>query len=369
MDVGSIQVLIVDNNLGYQKSLQKHLESTFMLIKVLSDWKSGLKFIKETIPNILITDINSEDMDVLGLLKRIKRANPNIQVIVTSAHFEVESLLEAIHVGIADFIPKPIDFPLLDEALEKSIVNLEQVIPKEQKKKEKKENIFDELRYMADQNDEFEFTNYYKGVPISRKGSILSVGDSSVQIKLDNVQFQALLFEKFIVFENKESQQVFIGKLYATNQKERTAKLKDLKYMQYSPKRRVDVRVAPDDNFKLVVVKNNVPFRVLVHDVSVKSISFEYSVGKEKFSIDDEVVLNIAIYRKIENTHDYKSVLKVDTSVYRVVPKGENINVIVIFDLNGDTKESITKYIYERQLEIISEFREHVKKIAFNQKK
>lgn len=361
MGIIGIQVLIIDSNKSYQESIQNYLEDKFVNVTALPDWKSGLEHIKKSEPNIIIADANSDDSDILSILKRIKYTNPKIQVIVTSTHFEVDSILEAVHVGIADFIPKPIDFNLLEEALEKSVVNIEHMTPAGADE-EKEENIYESLKALVSQNDLVEFTNYYKGVPISRKGNIVSVGDESLEIKLDNVQFQALLFEKFIVFEYKETGQIFIAKLYAANQKDKTAKLKDLKYMQYSPKRRVDVRVAPDDKFKLVVVKNNIPYRVEVHDVSIKSISFEFSIEKEKFNIDDKVVLNIAIYRKNDNFNRYKSVLKLDTTVYRIVPKGNMVNVIVIFDLTGDEKESISKYIYQRQLDIINEFKAMIKK-------
>lgn len=369
MGIESLKILIVDENKSYQESVLDYLNPKFSHIDVIDEWKTGLDYLKDNSPDIMIADLNSNDIDVLNLLKRIKNTDPNMQIIATSAMFEVDSLLEAIHVGITDFIPKPIDYKLLDEAIDKAIANIDNITPQSKEIKTIGEDIYNVLRYVLEQSNQFEFTNYYKGVPISRNGKVLSVNEKNViEIKLDNVQFQALLFEKYIVFESKDSKKIFIAKLFSANQKDRTAKLKDLKYMQYSPKRRVDVRVDPDDNFKLVVIKDNVPYRVNVENISVKSISFDFTTTKERFNIDDKLVLNIAIYRKDAIQQKYKSVLKFETSIYKVVPKMNGVNIVVLFNLPHEDRDSLSKYIYQREVDIVAEFRELLRKSVANSK-
>ena len=363
-----IKILIVDSDKSYQDSIYTHLNHKFTYIHVLGDWKTALEYLKDTSPDVLIADVDTGDNAVLNLIKRIKQTNSKMQMIITSTHFEMEHLLEAIHIGVTDFIPKPIDFNLLDEALEKSVSNIELITSNNEPTDQKQENIYDTLKLILHDNKDFEFTNYYKGVPISRKGQILSIKNEVIEVKLDNVQFQALLYEKYIAFESESSQQFFIAKLSFANHKEKTAKLKNLKFMQYSPKRRTEARVSPNDNFKLVVVKNNIPYRVKVEDISVKSIAFDFTEQKERFKTNDELILNIAIYQD-NHQHGGKSVLKLNTTIYRVVPKTNLTNVIVIFNLTADDKESLSNYIYQRELEIINEFRAVIKKAISDQKR
>lgn len=367
MGVKESHILIVDSNKSYQESIAEFLKEKVTQIDVLDNWKEATKYLDETLPNILIGDINEEGIDVINLLKRIKENNHNIQIILSSAHFEVKNLLEAIHIGIADFIPKPLDFTLLEDAVNKALVNIEHLaIPQSAGEEKNSESIYDKLQYLVDQNSKFEFTNYYKGVPISRLGTIKAVNQDNIEAVLDQVQFQALLFEKYAVLEEKASQQVFIAKLVSFDQKQKMVRLKDLKHMQYSPKRRVDVRVSPDDDFKLVVVKDNIPYRVKVHDISMKSLAFDFDSGKERFKIDDEVILNIAIYRKDNIQKKYKSVLKLTTKVYRILPKANATNIVVTFSLHDADEESLGKYIYQRELDIVSEFRDLVRKSLIN---
>jgi signal transduction histidine kinase len=69
--------------------------------------------------DILITDINMPHLSGIDLAKEIKKISPQLDIVIISAHSDTTNLIEAIKVGISDFILKPIDFDMLLETLNK----------------------------------------------------------------------------------------------------------------------------------------------------------------------------------------------------------------------------------------------------------
>jgi two-component system response regulator FixJ len=61
----------------------------------------------------IVTDIRMPEISGLDLLRRVKKLNPELPVILITGHGDVPLAVEAMKLGAADFIEKPFD----DEAL------------------------------------------------------------------------------------------------------------------------------------------------------------------------------------------------------------------------------------------------------------
>ena len=66
---------------------------------------------------VVISDINMPGMDGISLLGKVKSFNPSIKTIVISAYSDIKTIRSAMHVGVYDFIVKPIDFNELGVAI------------------------------------------------------------------------------------------------------------------------------------------------------------------------------------------------------------------------------------------------------------
>lgn len=53
------------------------------------------------------------------MAKEIRKYDKNIPIIITTAHSESEFLLEAIEVGVSDFLLKPVDIDNLVKVIER----------------------------------------------------------------------------------------------------------------------------------------------------------------------------------------------------------------------------------------------------------
>ena len=66
-------------------------------------------------PDVLITDIRMPDMSGLELMDRLAKTDPDIPVIVITAHSDLDSAVSAYQGGAFEYLPKPFD---IDEAVE-----------------------------------------------------------------------------------------------------------------------------------------------------------------------------------------------------------------------------------------------------------
>lgn len=75
------------------------------------------------IPDVVLLDINLPGMDGLAVLQKLRRnaLTRRVPVIVLSAHVMEDDITRALQAGADAFVPKPIEFPRLLEALDRLI--------------------------------------------------------------------------------------------------------------------------------------------------------------------------------------------------------------------------------------------------------
>jgi two-component system NtrC family response regulator len=69
----------------------------------------GIDLTKETEPSLVILDLKMPDIDGIEVLKGIKKINPQIPVIMITAHGTIETAIEAMKIGATDYIIKPFE--------------------------------------------------------------------------------------------------------------------------------------------------------------------------------------------------------------------------------------------------------------------
>ncbi|NQY93371.1 MAG: response regulator [Campylobacteraceae bacterium] len=119
-----ISILVVEDSDPIRKQICRFLEKFFTYVFQAQDGEKGLEMFELNKPDIIVTDLNMPKMDGHEMIKAIKNISKNTPIIITSAHSNSETLLESIHLGIVDFVPKPVDFVLIQEALLKAIKQL-----------------------------------------------------------------------------------------------------------------------------------------------------------------------------------------------------------------------------------------------------
>ena len=115
-------VMIVEDEPMVARFIQQIAEEVegLRVLKTCGNAEEACKFITESSPQILITDIRMRGMTGLELVRYAKQIKPDIQVMIISGYGLFEYAKEAMKLGIADYLLKPID----PDELTKSLKNL-----------------------------------------------------------------------------------------------------------------------------------------------------------------------------------------------------------------------------------------------------
>ncbi|MCU6793047.1 response regulator [Paenibacillus sp. WQ 127069] len=133
------RVLIIDDDFqvleGMKKSIPwQKLEAQW--VGEAMDGVEGLQKIRETDPDIIITDIYMPIMNGLEMIEQLKREEIPGEVIILSGYSDFQYARQALRLQVNDYLSKPVTLDELHDVLEKVIKGLE---AKELKKLEQEE--------------------------------------------------------------------------------------------------------------------------------------------------------------------------------------------------------------------------------------
>ena len=100
-------VLVVDDELLIRKSLGKVLRSSGYAVDVASTGAEGLEKVRSLRPQVVILDMRLPDTDGLSVLRQAREVDPLLQVIIITAHGDVQTAVDAMKLGACDFVRKP----------------------------------------------------------------------------------------------------------------------------------------------------------------------------------------------------------------------------------------------------------------------
>ncbi|MBQ0957935.1 sigma-54-dependent Fis family transcriptional regulator [Ideonella sp. 4Y11] len=101
------KVLFVEDDPPVRASLVQTLELSGLEVQAFGTAEQLLPQLAAGLPAIVITDVRLPGMDGLTLLDRIKAIDPEMPVVVVTAHGDVSMAVRAMRSGAYDFIEKP----------------------------------------------------------------------------------------------------------------------------------------------------------------------------------------------------------------------------------------------------------------------
>ncbi|MCX6153380.1 MAG: response regulator [Candidatus Kapabacteria bacterium] len=126
-NLNPLSVLVVEDDATSRHYLVALLKKTLESVYIAVDGRDGLNKYLEYKPDIVLSDIGMPVMNGLEMSRRIKKINPKAQIILTTAFDNKENLMEAINIGISQYLVKPVQKQYLFDALNRisEIINLE----------------------------------------------------------------------------------------------------------------------------------------------------------------------------------------------------------------------------------------------------
>jgi sigma-B regulation protein RsbU (phosphoserine phosphatase) len=105
----NISVLYVEDEGMIRNSISEMLRRRVETHYVGKDGLEGLELYKEHRPDLVITDIKMPNMNGIEMIRAIKNEDSEANVVITSAHSEANFFMNAIELGVSNFLLKPIE--------------------------------------------------------------------------------------------------------------------------------------------------------------------------------------------------------------------------------------------------------------------
>jgi two-component system nitrogen regulation response regulator GlnG len=109
------EIWIAEDDRSLRWVMEKAISREGIEVRSFENGDDLLVALQSSLPEIIISDIRMPGIDGLELLKQIHSTRPDIPVIITTAHSDLDSAVAAYQGGAFEYLPKPFD---LDELVD-----------------------------------------------------------------------------------------------------------------------------------------------------------------------------------------------------------------------------------------------------------
>ncbi|RJQ76000.1 MAG: sigma-54-dependent Fis family transcriptional regulator [Desulfobacteraceae bacterium] len=117
----SPKILVVDDDPAHLKMLKAVLSEQSYTISIAGDGASALAAVEKQFYDLILMDLRMPKLNGLEAQKRIKTISPDTPIIMMTAYASVDTAVEALKAGAADYLTKPIDIDELTILVRKAL--------------------------------------------------------------------------------------------------------------------------------------------------------------------------------------------------------------------------------------------------------
>ena len=108
-----MKVLLVDDEEEFVKALAERLKMRDLRSDTVLDGEEALSFVQDQEPDVMVLDLKMPGIDGMEVLRQVRKAYPNIQVIILTGHGTEKHEEEAKRLGAFDYLEKPVNLDVL----------------------------------------------------------------------------------------------------------------------------------------------------------------------------------------------------------------------------------------------------------------
>lgn len=116
----NIKLLLVDDEEEFVKTLADRLKMRDLESDTVHDGDQALSFVEDKEPDVMVLDLRMPNVDGIEVLERVKKAYPNIEVVILTGHGTEQDEERARRLGAFDYLEKPVDIDTLVDKLKKA---------------------------------------------------------------------------------------------------------------------------------------------------------------------------------------------------------------------------------------------------------
>lgn len=120
-------LLIVEDNSDLLSFLKNKLATEYTV--AISDGSDAVEKALETVPDIIICDVNLKDKDGFEISKQLKKdlRTSHIPIVILTALGNEESMIKGLQSGVDQYLTKPFSLPILKQSLSNLLYNREKL--------------------------------------------------------------------------------------------------------------------------------------------------------------------------------------------------------------------------------------------------
>lgn len=117
----SYGVLAIEDEVTLGRNIKTYLERRGYQVCVATTGQDGLNLFDSFKPDFVIVDLRLPDISGLDVLKQVHERDPDVRIILMTAHGSVQAAVDAMKAGAYDYLSKPIILSDLKRVLDRAI--------------------------------------------------------------------------------------------------------------------------------------------------------------------------------------------------------------------------------------------------------
>lgn len=113
----TVNVLFVSDDKETKHAVEKKFKLLFASFESMSSAEDGLVFLEKSPCELVVTDYYLPVMDGMDFATQIKKAHPNMPIIMMSDYLDMQFIISSMNIGITQFVAKPIQLRFLENAI------------------------------------------------------------------------------------------------------------------------------------------------------------------------------------------------------------------------------------------------------------
>ncbi len=105
------RILVADDEPGLREFVTDALELDEHVVVKAPDGREAAKLLDERGFDLVLTDLKMPGLDGMALLRKVRAEQPEVEVIVMTAHGTVDNAVEAMKLGAFEYVQKPLSGP------------------------------------------------------------------------------------------------------------------------------------------------------------------------------------------------------------------------------------------------------------------
>jgi DNA-binding NtrC family response regulator len=110
-------ILLVDDEERFVEILAQRLQARGLNVDVATTGEKAIDLVKAKDFDAVLLDLSMPGMDGLAVLRKMKKINPYLQIIILTGQGSIQATVEVMKAGALDFMEKPVDINKLLEKI------------------------------------------------------------------------------------------------------------------------------------------------------------------------------------------------------------------------------------------------------------